>query len=148
MEQYIIRETKNVANETLIFEAVDTVNDVRITFEPYRLNETQQVIADHPERFASIEGVTQLTQIVREIGEWLRKNHFEKIHPSCTAERQRIGQTIQRLREERGLTKTELARLAFITRSNLTNIEAGRYSVGLDILNRIVSALGVSVQLV
>lgn len=147
MEQYIIRETKDIANATSFYEAIDTVNGVRITFEPHRFNETQQAIAEQPERFASIEGTMQLARIMREMGDWLLKNHFEKIHSSYTAERRRIGQTIQRLREERGLTKAETARMAAITRANLDNIEAGRYSVGLDILNRIASALGVSVQL-
>lgn len=56
-----------------------------------------------------------------------------------------MGQTIRSLRTQRGLIQAELAQMAGITQSNLARIEAGKYSVGLDILNKIANALGVEV---
>jgi transcriptional regulator with XRE-family HTH domain len=42
----------------------------------------------------------------------------------------------------------QLAMLADIDAANLSRIEQGRYSVGLDILSKISQALGVKIDLV
>jgi transcriptional regulator with XRE-family HTH domain len=61
-------------------------------------------------------------------------------------ERLRIGIRIESLRKERGLSMHELAELADITKANVFNIEHGRYSVGLDVLNKIAEAMNVTLD--
>ena len=63
-------------------------------------------------------------------------------------ERKRIGTRIRQLREEKGIEAKHLATLANIDAANLSRIESGSYSIGLDILSRIAHVLGVKVDLV
>lgn len=57
-------------------------------------------------------------------------------------ERIRIGGRIRQIREERNVEARELAKLAGIDAANLSRIEKGKYSVGIDILSKIAAALG------
>ena len=63
-------------------------------------------------------------------------------------DRVRIGSRIKEIREERGIEARDLARLAGIDAANLSRIENGRYSVGLDILSKIATALGKKIEFV
>lgn len=62
--------------------------------------------------------------------------------------RERIGQRIAQLRKEQGMTQAELAERTGIQRAHITRIEAGRYSVGIDLLDKIAVALGMEVDFV
>ena len=62
--------------------------------------------------------------------------------------RERIGQRIAKLRKEQGMTQAELAEQTGIQRAHITRIEAGRYSVGIDLLDKIAVALGMEVDFV
>lgn len=61
--------------------------------------------------------------------------------------RKAMGERIRELRTTQGWTHEQLAEIAGITPSNLRNIEAGKYSVGLDVLNRIAGALGAELRM-
>jgi len=63
-------------------------------------------------------------------------------------ERVRIGLRIRELRKEKNIEAKILAQIANIDAANLSRIEQGRYSVGLDVLSRIALALGAKVKLV
>ena len=63
-------------------------------------------------------------------------------------ERERIGKIIAAMREEKGLSPTELAEKAGITASNITRIENGKYNVGIDILAKISSAMDAEVTII
>ena len=63
-------------------------------------------------------------------------------------ERERIGARIAELRKLKGLTQEQLAEKAGFTRSNVYNVEAGRYSVGIDILAKLAEALDASVEII
>lgn len=63
-------------------------------------------------------------------------------------ERARIGSRIRQLREAKNMEARDLAQLAGIDAANLSRIEQGKYSVGLDILSRIAFALGAHIDLV
>ncbi len=63
-------------------------------------------------------------------------------------ERTRIGERIRQIREERGLDARTLAKIADIDAANLSRIENGKYSVGLDVLARIATALGKKIDFV
>ena len=68
--------------------------------------------------------------------------------PDRENERERIGARIKSLRLERRLDAQDVAQLADIDASNLSRIEKGKYSVGLDILCRIAAALDCHVDIV
>lgn len=57
-------------------------------------------------------------------------------------ERTRIGKKIRQIREEKGIEAKNLAKLANIDAANLSRIEQGKYSVGLDILSKLAFVLG------
>ncbi|HZX75218.1 MAG TPA: helix-turn-helix transcriptional regulator [Cyclobacteriaceae bacterium] len=63
-------------------------------------------------------------------------------------ERERIGARIRELRKEKNIEAKMLAQIANIDAANLSRIEQGRYSVGLDILSKIAFALGAKIELV
>ena len=63
-------------------------------------------------------------------------------------ERVRIGGRIQQIREERNMEARDLAKLAGIDAANLSRIENGKYSVGIDILSKIAAVLGKKIDLV
>lgn len=63
-------------------------------------------------------------------------------------ERIRIGERIRQIREERNMEARELARLTGVDAANLSRIEKGKYSVGIDILSKIAAALGKKIELV
>ena len=63
-------------------------------------------------------------------------------------ERTRIGKKIRQIREEKGIEAKDLAKLANIDAANLSRIEQGKYSVGLDILSKLASALGYHIDIV
>jgi hypothetical protein len=62
-------------------------------------------------------------------------------------ERVRIGTRIRDLRKEKNIEAKVLAEAANIDAANLSRIEQGRYSVGLDILSRIAFVLGYKIEL-
>jgi len=63
-------------------------------------------------------------------------------------ERVRIGTRIRELRKDKNIEAKMLAQIANIDAANLSRIEQGRYSVGLDILSKITLALGAKIELV
>lgn len=65
-----------------------------------------------------------------------------------TSERQRIGRRIAELRKEQDMTQAQLAERCGIQQAHIARIETGRYSVGLDTLAQIATALGRSIDFV
>lgn len=63
-------------------------------------------------------------------------------------ERERIGNRIKELRKEQNMDAKTLAQKIGIDAGNLSRIEQGRFSVGLDILNRIASVLKMKIDFV
>ncbi len=56
-----------------------------------------------------------------------------------------MGRRIRKLREERGLSQSVLAKRAKITREYVNKLEAGRYDPTVGVLQRIAKGLGVPV---
>lgn len=63
-------------------------------------------------------------------------------------ERARIGKRIKELRIERGYEAKTLATIAGIDAANLCRIEAGKYSVGFDILSKIAKVFNKKIDFV
>lgn len=64
------------------------------------------------------------------------------------AERVRIGRRIKELRESKRMEARDLALLTGIDAANLSRIEQGKYSTGVDILSRICVILDAHLDLV
>lgn len=62
-------------------------------------------------------------------------------------EKIRIGKEIASLRAKRGMTIRELSEKTGIYISNLSNIETGKTSTGVDTLSKIADALGARVDI-
>jgi len=60
----------------------------------------------------------------------------------------RIGQRIQELRKEAGMTQVQLAEKCGMAQPNIARIEAGTYATSLDVLSRVAEALGKKIELV
>lgn len=63
-------------------------------------------------------------------------------------ERVRLGGRIRQIRKERNIEARDLAKLAGIDAANLSRIENGKYSVGIDILSKIAASLGKKIDFV
>jgi len=55
-----------------------------------------------------------------------------------------VGRRVKELRELRGLSMTKLSKIARVGQSTLSYIESGRQSPTVDVLERICSALGIT----
>lgn len=62
-------------------------------------------------------------------------------------QRVRIGAKMRELRKEKNIEARKIAQLANIDAANLSRIEQGRYSVGLDVLSKIALALGAKIEM-
>ena len=62
--------------------------------------------------------------------------------------REYIGKRIAELRKERKLSQVDLALKAGLDKGHIARIELGRYSVGLDTLQKIADALDVKIDLI
>lgn len=93
-----------------------------------------------------IMGEINRQMLINHLGSIFSYYSFDK--ESISKERVRIGQRIRELRESKGMDAKHLAFYADIDAANLCRIEAGKYSVGLDILSKIGYALGMEIDFV
>lgn len=63
-------------------------------------------------------------------------------------DRERIGKRIAELRKEKQMTAEELAAKTGLQRPNISRIESGRYSTGIDVLSKIAEALDCEIDFV
>lgn len=69
-------------------------------------------------------------------------------HGNRQGERERIGKRIRELREAKQMEARDLAILTGIDAANLSRIEQGKYSTGIDILSRIAIVLNAHLDLI
>jgi len=58
------------------------------------------------------------------------------------------GQRIAQVRKQHGMTQQQLADAVGVSREHIARIEAGKYSVGLDILVKVAKALSMELEFV
>ena len=93
-----------------------------------------------------IMGEINRQMLINHVGSIFSYYSFDK--DAVSKERVRIGQRIRELRESKGMDAKHLAFYADIDAANLCRIEAGKYSVGLDILSKIGYALDMEIDFV
>lgn len=59
-----------------------------------------------------------------------------------------IGSRIAEIRDERGLTQSDLSKMTNIDQANLSKIEQGKYNVSIEILDKILNAMDCNIQIV
>lgn len=62
--------------------------------------------------------------------------------------RKAMGESIRAMRTAQGWEQEQLAQIAGITAANVRSIEAGKYAVNIDVLNKIAMALGAELRMI
>ena len=62
--------------------------------------------------------------------------------------RKAMGESIRAMRAAQGWEQEQLAQIAGITAANVRSVEAGKYAVNIDVLNKIAGALGAELRMV
>lgn len=62
--------------------------------------------------------------------------------------KERIGFRLTQLRQEKGLSQRDLAKISGVTQKTIYKVEKGIFSVGLDVLCRITDALSCDVDII
>ena len=61
--------------------------------------------------------------------------------------REELGNTINELRQQRGMSIRELAERSEVNKATIVNLEKGRFSPRFDIVERIVKELGGTIEI-
>lgn len=62
--------------------------------------------------------------------------------------RNRIGQRLQEVRKDKGMTQQDVSAKSGVTRTTVSKIEAGKFNAGVDIVDRLARAMGASLDIV
>ena len=62
--------------------------------------------------------------------------------------RKAMGESIRAMRTAQGWEQEQLAQIAGITAANVRSIEAGKYAVNIDVLNKIAVALNAELRMI
>lgn len=62
--------------------------------------------------------------------------------------RKAMGESIRKMRTAQGWEQEQLAQIAGITVANVRSIEAGKYAVNIDVLNKIAGALNAELRMI
>lgn len=62
--------------------------------------------------------------------------------------RKAMGESICVMRTAQGWTQEQLAQIAGITVANVRSVEAGKYAVNIDVLNKIAEALNAELRMI
>ena len=82
---------------------------------------------------------------------WFSKHNWDQpllVGTFNDNERKRIGKRIREIREEKRIEARQLSAITGINPANLSRIEQGKVSTGLDILSKIANALGYKLDFV
>ena len=125
--------------------ATDKDHNIVVQFEHMHYNDTQKVTLLDGDTFKNEKEALKVATYLREMADWLRENHYEKLFPMSL--RESIGMQIRRERKRQGLSGKQLAERVGFVESTINKIENGRWNVSVDILERVSNALGVTLTL-
>ena len=143
MPKYLLQKSDK---RPLCWVLTDTENQIVCRFIEGQFNETQQItlLEDADPRIA-----LAMPRIMREMADWLAKNHYVLVFTSpqlITQEaRKDVGECIRRAREAKGLSLRQVEKLTGIAFNHIGRIERGKYNVTIDTLAVIANALGVRI---
>lgn len=118
----------------------DTESGTVCTFKAGEFNETQEFVTVGATADPSV-----LASIAKEMTDWLVEHHYELIYQNgeeCKRSmRKYIGAQLRQIREEKGYTLRDVAKLTGIAYNHIGRIERGEYNVTLDTLALLCDAL-------
>ena len=79
---------------------------------------------------------------------WNKKKKKRNYMEIMMNDRERIGKKLAEIRSEKGYTVRQLAELADLRPATISNVENGKFSVGIDILTKICNTLGARIEIV
>ena len=126
------------------YVVTDIANEIVISFEMHKFNETQEITFLENKNLSAPEIAT----ILRKVGEWLSRYHYFIAMPIEKQHRSIIGKKIEELRKDAGLTQQELADKCGIDRTHIVKIENGRFNFTIDTLFSISKALGKEIEFI
>lgn len=137
-------------NSTINVVALDGETITLKTYLPVPKNEQQEITSLLASCFEENFSDDKTSMIYWVLMEMMSSAGFSFYYKGSdrSEDRKYIGSRIRQLREKKGMEAKALAKLANIDAANLSRIERGRYSVGLDVLSRIANALGAKVDLI
>lgn len=129
-----------------IWRLLDKDNGILITFNEHQFNETQRVTMLGDKSLAA-EDAPRIAKAMAEMADWMSTYHYAIAMPLIDF-RQDIGAQIRGARLANRMSIDELSEACGMNKSNISRIENGRYSYGIDVLGRIAQALNKRITLV
>lgn len=123
----------------------DQEHGIVVKFKTHEYNETQEVTLLKSNQF--VLDAEAYANHMRKIEKWIIKFHYSKAFRPKMSMRILIGKQIKEIREQQQLSGKELARRAGIEERTIDKIENGRWNVGIDMLEMVCNALGVTIKL-
>ena len=129
------------------WKLTDEANGISVTWEVRKFNETQQFDTSgfDLQRWGA-ESAQIIATIIRRMTDWLADNHRELVEE--LNDRQLFGVKMSRLRKSKLLSIRELAERTDLATNTILNIEKGKFSPRLEIVERILSVLGAHLEIV
>jgi len=138
MDKYIIQRSSTPG----YWVVTDKINNIVVQFEHGKYNETQKVTLLNGETFTNEKEALKVATYLRELADWLRENHYEKLFPISL--REAIGMQIRRERKRQGLSGKQLAARAGFSEPTINKIENGKWNASVNILEQILQALNMT----
>ena len=129
------------------WKLTDEANGISVTWEVRKFNETQQFdTSGFDLQKWGMESVNIIATIIRRMADWLADNYRELVEP--LNDRQLFGQKMARLRRSKLYTIRELAERSGCAPNTIVNIEQGKFSPRIEIVEQILSVLGAHLEIV
>lgn len=129
------------------WKLTDEANGISVTWEARKFNDTQQFDTSgfDLQRYGD-DSVRIVVTIIRRMTDWLADNYRELVEE--LNDRQLFGQRMARLRRSKLFTIRELAERSGCAPNTIVNIEQGKFSPRIEIVEQILSVLGAHLEIV
>lgn len=129
------------------WKLTDEANGISVTWEVRKFNETQQFdTSGFDLQRWGVESAQIIATIIRRMADWLADNYRELVEE--LNDRQLFGQRMARLRRSKLYSIRELAERSGCAPNTIVNIEQGKFSPRIEIVEQILSVLGAHLEIV
>ena len=129
------------------WKLTDEANGISVTWIVGRFNDTQEFdTSGFDLKKYGMESARIIATIIRRMADWLADNYRELVEE--LNDRQLFGQRMARLRRSKLFTIRELAERSGCAPNTIVNIEQGKFSPRIEIVEQILSVLGAHLEIV
>ena len=129
------------------WKLTDEANGISVTWEVRKFNETQHFdTSGFDLQRWGVESAQIIATIIRRMTDWLADNYRELVEE--LNDRQLFGQRMARLRRSKLFSIRELAERSGCAPNTIVNIEQGKFSPRIEIVEQILSVLGAHLEIV